>query len=98
MGKKVYGEGFWIGNMQTFANILFLVIILSGVAIGYSVSNAGSDPVYFVIPIVISILIGILTVGFVKVFLNMASDIRTIRAYLIENGEKWIPGQTYSQQ
>ena len=94
---KEYGEDFWIDTMRFFTTIALLGIIIVGGAIGYFISRAVSNQVIFVIAIVVSIIVGILTVGFVMVFLNMATDIKITKEYLMENGRKWIPGRTYSR-
>jgi len=98
MSNYGHGKDFWIDTLRLFTRITFIVIIIVGVIIGYNVSYAGRYPLYFVIPVAVSIIVGILTVGFVMVFLNMAMDIRITREYLVENGGKWIPVATNSQQ
>jgi uncharacterized membrane protein len=51
---------------------------------GYEFSQMTGNHFIFFISLAVTILIAIFTVGFLMVFLNMATDIRIIRRYLTE--------------
>ena len=85
---NVSGKDFWIDNLRAFARLTFLGCIISGMIIGYLVSGGGRDRILFIVIIAIGVIVGTISIGFIMVFLNMATDIRIIREYLIKDQPK----------
>ena len=91
-----YGEGFWIGCLKFFLEILFLGNIAIGVVMGFRIEELlgaqfgvqVQDPIMqwllFFAPTIIAVIFGIFALGFLMVYLNMAADMRIARRYLTE--------------
>lgn len=120
--KKTLGKDFWIDNLRQFFKLLFVIIVIGGVIGGVVVRDwiwsmspqrdVSLGLAVIIGSLIVSCMIGVLSVGFAMVFLNlatdtrinreyltqMAADIKTIKKYLTENREKRIPVKVQSQQ
>jgi len=79
-------NSFWISGMRAFALITFFVIILGGIIMSV---EFWEDTPFLGFGIVIgSFVLAFLSVGFIMIFLDMASDISEIKTILKNNKQK----------
>jgi hypothetical protein len=72
----------WIGGLKACAWLVFVGIVGIGISVGYPVYQWTRKLETFFVPVGISLVFAFLTVAFLMVFLNMASDLKEIRNHL----------------
>lgn len=75
----------WITGLKVIAWIVFIAIIIGGIALGMAISStytSGEEAAVFLICFFVSLVIGFATVAGVMVFLNLAQDVHDIKHML----------------
>ena len=80
--KGAKGDGFWIGSLRLFSEFMFVVLILLGLLLGNVTAGIFNIEWLSVVVPIVFLVVGILSVGFVLVYLNMAVDMKNSRYYL----------------
>lgn len=77
-----YGKSAWVGALKLVYKIIFAVIVLIGLIICVKADDAETG----IIILCCSLIIAVMTVGFVLVFLEIAGDIREMLDYVYKIG------------